>query len=216
MSYKSPIFLNDDELIKINKYITISGNNTGAIYDKYNKIFKIVDDIILSVHSNKKYKLIEYHFHIPSEHYLNNKRYQSEIHYVFEEYDHSEPHDPVYYDSDDSSDSVYMDLCCNKRIGEKNVLVISNLIKNNIFKSHNLKHMKIKTPKHYYEYDGTSATDGDIPVRWIVDENVIEMNIDEIIPYAKTARPIQDKNGRIILFNDYHHHDDYNNRNYDN
>jgi hypothetical protein len=251
MSYQSPIFLNDDDLIKINKDIIIYGKNNGAIYNKYNKTFNVVDKLVLKT-NDKKYRLMEYHFHIPSEHYLNNKRYSAEVHYIFEEktrrdedegdegdedYKHEDiPLDDNIYDFSDSDD-VMLDLCSNKRLSDKNILVLVNLIRNNRYReiedkelckddfekfpnieSYNdidkIDNMRVRTPNQYYEYDGT---ENNIPMRWIVDNDIIEMNVDKIIPYAKTARPLQDRNGRIILFNnnDNNHHD-YNDTNYDN
>jgi len=38
-------------------------------------------------------------------------------------------------------------------------------------------------------------------VRWIIDDVLLYLNIDTIIPIAKSERPLQELNGRIILFN---------------
>ncbi len=81
MSYQSPIVLNKNDIIYINQNIETNGINKGAIYDKRNKVYNVVDKIIVEL-NNKTYKLIEYHFHIPSEHFLHNRRYPGEIHYV--------------------------------------------------------------------------------------------------------------------------------------
>ena len=74
MSYQSPIELDKKDAIFINKMdqnITIKGENRGAIYDPVKFVFNVVDNIILQINS-KTYKLIEYHFHSPSEHYLKS------------------------------------------------------------------------------------------------------------------------------------------------
>ena len=40
------------------------------------------------------------------------------------------------------------------------------------------------------------------PVRWLVGDEPIRLNIEEISHFAKDARPIQESDGRIILFSD--------------
>jgi carbonic anhydrase len=52
----------------------------------------------------------------------------------------------------------------------------------------------------YFEYDGTLTTDSYSPVRWIIDDDVLKLNIKDIIRVAKTSRQLQNNDGRIILF----------------
>ena len=55
----------------------------------------------------------------------------------------------------------------------------------------------------YFEYDGTLTTDTFSPVRWIIDDNVLKLNIKDIIRVAKVSRQIQNNDGRIILFKNW-------------
>ena len=71
MSYQSPIFLNKDDVIYITHDVDVTGNNTGATYDIVNKVYNISnDDNIIICIDSKKYKLLEYHFHIPAATYI--------------------------------------------------------------------------------------------------------------------------------------------------
>jgi carbonic anhydrase len=82
----------------------------------------------------------------------------------------------------------------------KNLLVIGQVIVNGNEPLRNLTKMQVNVPYKYFEYDG-SLTDGIFsPVRWIVDERPIRLNMRNVYPVCKSARPLQDLNGRIILF----------------
>src|ERR1044072_3885276 len=82
--YQSPIALNNCDIIKIEQCINVCGHNHCATFNPDTKVFEVHDKIILKVNS-KRYQLEEYHFHVPSEHKVNHKKYPSEIHYVFVE-----------------------------------------------------------------------------------------------------------------------------------
>jgi carbonic anhydrase len=233
MSYQSPIHLNKkDAIYIIPDNIIIEGTNNGALYNKKQKIFKLKDTITMKIH-NKNYKLIEYHFHIPSEHTIDDIVTEAEIHYVFNEIlDKDKDFD--FYDSD--SDSSYSgssgsgssgsyhrrryrgvtccdnksitdppDIeCCNKlpNTDTANILVVAKLIKNKKDTIQHLKKISFTSPICYYEYDGLLTTDDDFsPVRWLIDDDVMDMDLTKIIPIAKTAKSIQKLDGRIILYN---------------
>ena len=83
-AYQSPIILNMSNSMNIEHYIFTLGKNYGAVYNSVKKIFEVHDNIILIV-NNKMYKLFEYHFHMSSEHVVNNMIYPAELHYVFVE-----------------------------------------------------------------------------------------------------------------------------------
>ena len=93
--------------------------------------------------------------------------------------------------------------CCKDLIQGKpykNLLVIGQVIVNSDEPLRNLTRMQVNVPYKYFEYDG-SLTDGRFsPVRWIVDEKPIRLNMRDVFPVCKSARPLQDLNGRIILF----------------
>jgi carbonic anhydrase len=190
--YQSPIQIEPFNYININQCIEKCGKNVNAHYNHKTKIFEVKSQVIVKINS-KTYKLVEYHFHIPSEHIINGKKYNAEIHYVFIEY------------NDDATTSVTYDksrecACCSENYSQ-NLLVIARTIKNDKSKKYNIKNMQLKIPRTYYEYDGTLTTGDYKPVRWIIGNNPIKLNIKQIKHISKTARPIQELDGRIILSN---------------
>jgi len=168
--YQSPIELKNNNLIYINQTINLKGNNKGSEFDQSSKNFIVKDEIILEL-GGKIYELEEYHFHIKSEHIINNKIYPGELHYVFK----------------DKSDN-------------NNILVIGHLIKNTT-KHFDLGKIKIKIPHKYYEYDGSLTVPEFSPAKWIINKKYAKLNINDIKNIAKTARPVQSLNNRIILCN---------------
>ena len=193
MSYHSPIVLHHCCSIDIEKPISIKGENTGSQYDSQKHIYKVQNKIILRA-NGRKYRLEEYHFHIPCEHVLNNTIYPAEIHYVFYEIGDYQPHD--------SSDPHKYHSCCDDS-GEKNILVIGRVISS--LKSHqrepvDLSRFPIDIPNCYYEYDGSLTTGNFAPVRWLVGNDPLRIDIEQLLHVSKPARPVQDLNGRIILY----------------
>jgi carbonic anhydrase len=188
--YQSPIELNRRDSIKIHQYFDIHGINNGAIYDSSANIFQVQDNIVLKI-NNKCYQLEEYHFHIPSEHIVNNHIFPCELHYVFYELD----------DNKNQNRVTCRDICgCNDN-NDDNMLVIGRVICDSIL-SENLENIKVKIPSCYYEYDGTLTTGDYSPVRWIVGEKPLYYSFEEIKLVAKPARPTQPQDGRIIMFED--------------
>ena len=328
MPYKSPIILNKSDLIYIDQELIISGKNKGSVFDKKQKNFNVQDNIFL-YKNHQKYKLIQYHFHIPSEHKLKDEKYPAEIHYVFiqlnegyheeenqegnheheeenqegnyeenyqegnheheqenqegnyeenykegnhdheeenqegnyeeenhegnnEEKNHEEEihEEGIYeeeshekcvkygrryrrhscesrhsscsesdsdYSSGCSSDSIIgcnLDVCCGSIYdmyrGFSNILVIGKLIENYEYYInaldliHNsfidLTKIQCTAPNKYFEYDGTLTTGTFDPVRWIIDDDVLKLDVKKLRRFAKTAREVQLLDGRIILF----------------
>jgi len=191
------------------QYFSIHGKNMGAKYNEESKIFEIQDEIILKI-DHVKYKMLEYHFHIPGEHQIHSRDYQSEVHYVFVELDCDDSQDSVALNCEDSQDCKESkesqkfkcpDVCGGKfHFGDisGNILVIGRVIKPTERKT-DIHHIQVAIPERYFEYDGTLTTGKFSPVRWIVGCNSIHMNICEIEPYHKPARPLQQLDGRIIL-----------------
>lgn len=192
MAYQSPICLDNKNVLNIEQFIGLDGFNTGATYNESSKIFEINDYIVLRI-GKKFYKLVEYHFHVPCEHIVDNTPTLSEIHYVFLEFDKTKPFVPV-------ERHVCPDVCggCFDNISS-NILVIGRTI-NDTPKHVALTKIQPKVPHHYFEYDGTLTTGDLSPVRWIVGENPLHINLDDISVVAKTSRPIQNQDGRIILY----------------
>ena len=196
LRYQSPIPLNlTDELFPIKQSIDLRGKNKGAKYNHHDHIFELRNKIVMRI-DNKKYRLVEYHFHTPSEHTINCKRYPAEIHYVFYEIkkDHKKHH---------KKHKKTMDVCGCKNVDDEDILVIGRLIKNSHRCSDvNLKYLQVDLPSTYFEYDGslTGEGDGTVPVRWIVGKHPIKLPLCEIIKVTKAARPLQPLDDRIVLF----------------
>ena len=181
--YQSPIKLNTLDSFCIIQHISLFGNNYKAIYDPTTMDFNVQNKIMLQI-GNKKYILQQYHFHVPSEHVIDNRFYSSEIHYVFAE-------EPAI-----KNDKI-KHICCSDY--NNNLLVISRVIDdcpNNLV---NLEDYPVKLPCDFFEYDG-GLTTGDFttPVRWIVGIKPIMLSINQIKPIAKETRILQPINGRLI------------------
>lgn len=204
--YQSPILLHHccSCNITINEPVGIRGINYGAVYDASKHIFVVKDKIIIKFNSNK-YQLEEYHFHIPGEHDLNGQIYESEIHYVFVQLTHGEKYREHNYVCrnvcscrTDFHDNITM---VNADENDRNILVIGRVIRPTE-KRYDLSKIQVDLPACYYMYDGTLTTGNFSPVRWLVGDEPIRLNIEEISHFAKDARPIQESDGRIILFSD--------------
>lgn len=196
-AYQSPICLSYKQNIKIDQCIEICGKNNGAKYNCETHNFEVCDKIILKINS-KRYYLDEYHFHIPAEHVINGCREESEVHYVFIELEADER-----YSKRETRHKHGRDVCgCpSSHSFDSNIMVIGRTIKcNNEYVD--LSKLQVDVPCAYYEYDGTLTTPTYSPVRWIIGDDPICLNVKEICPIAKSARPIQDTDGRIILFGD--------------
>ena len=185
-AYQSPISLNTSESIRINQQLDIFGKNHGAIYDPSSHIFIVKDNIILQVRS-EKYNLIEYHFHIPGEHTVQNKKYKSEIHYVFMN---------CQLSNTDFSRCIDLCGCCNTT--NSDILVLGRVISDDN-ECRKLDRLQVTLPCKYFEYDGTLTTGLYSPVRWLIGLHPINLSIDEITPFAKTSRSLQSFDGRLKL-----------------
>ena len=62
--------------------------------------------------------------------------------------------------------------------------------------------LQVDTESNYYMYDGSLTTGSFAPVRWLVGDEPIYLNLDDIKKVSKIARPIQNIDGRIILFSE--------------
>ena len=176
-------------------------------------------------HLFKKYRLLEYHFHVPGEHNINYKIYNAELHYVFQEIDKFDSDSDTASESDDDKDrnninTESLDICgCggNRPNSILNILVLSRVITH--VKSHNkwhvenLRKIQVDLPSYYFEYDGSIIGGGNnyMPVRWLVGDDPILFDAEQLKPFAKSARSLQNKDGRQLLYciNDCEHLDIY-------
>ena len=194
LRYQSPIPLNTKHRsFPICQNFCLKDKNKGAKFIPEEKIFLLQDKIIMKI-NGKPYILIEYHFHVPAEHTINNKTYPAEVHYVFEELSHNSK-------NKQPRKSSYCSCCHSNPNDDINILVIGRVIKNSKC-NRNLSKLQVNIPSTYFEYDGslTGEGDGTVPVRWIVGNRYIRLSLNEIHLVAKTARPIQPLDDRIILF----------------
>lgn len=204
MAYQSPIILHQCGScnISVDKQIYMKGVNCGAIYDPSKHIFKVQDKIIVKINSNK-YQLEEYHFHTPGEHDINDTIYDAEVHYVFVQLHPGEKHRPGNY--------ICRNVCCGDEHHTanesktddtvRNILVIGRVICPDD-ECIDLDKIQVDVPSCYYMYDGSLTTGNYAPVRWIVGDYPMIMNVNEIKHFSKSARPIQSLDGRIVLFSD--------------
>ena len=143
---------------------------------------------------NKKYDLIQFHFHSPSEHKLNGKSYDMEVHFV--------------HKSEDGKLAVIGVLMEDGKGNDFIKTLWSNLPKED-GKEYAVTDLKINAnlllPKNtaYYNYPGSLTTPpcSEI-VNWFVLKTPIEISkaqIDKFISiFKKSARPIQPLHGRVV------------------
>lgn len=199
-SYQSPISLDHENRIKIHKKIHIEGINRGSKYNSETKNFEVKDNVIITV-GKKRYRLEEYHFHVRSEHKVNGEFYPAEIHYVFIEIEFDD-NTPLTRTTEKCHN-----LCqCTNNIGsitkldiDTDIIVIGRVILD-VPEYKNLDILQVKVPHFYYEYDGTLTTGNYTPIRWIVGETPIHFDLRQLEQIAKAARPIQELDGRIVLY----------------
>lgn len=193
-AYQSPIVLpetNSNDVLHVHQKLYIKGENIRATYNHEHKIFEVQDVIILT-HHNKKYQLDEYHFHIPGEHKVNDKIYESEIHYVFVELGQLEERKKKGH--------TCSNICGNIRPEDNsNILVIGRVLKH-AREHEDLSRVQVQLPHSYYEYDGSLTTGEFSPVRWILGDKSIRVNLNDVEVIAKTARPIQPFDNRLVLY----------------
>jgi carbonic anhydrase len=198
-NYQSPISLHYADAMKIKQTIEIYGRNEDSIYNKETKNFEVQKNIIVTLH-NKKYRLDEYHFHIPSEHKVNGEIYAAEIHYVFIELDKD-------FENSKNVKRKCSDICgCNQKEEkeEKEGIIVIGRVIHNSGQYKDLCNIQVKIPHYYFQYDGTLTVGNYSPVRWIIGETPIHYDISQLSGIAKNSRPLQPLDGRIILHTEKH------------
>ena len=141
--------------------------------------------------AGKSYKLIQFHFHAPSEHSMNNIIYPAELHFVHQDKDGNLAVIGVMIKEGKSSQLI-QDIVnnANKNSEEKHSVADNSLME------------LLPENKEYFHYMGSlttpPCTEG---VNWYVLKTPIEASKEEIEALDKAmpdnARPIQKDNGRI-------------------
>ena len=195
--YQSPIALSFDDIIPLTKHcLDKRGKNRGAEYIPETHLFEVKDNIFLYIH-DKKYRLMEYHFHAPGEHTINGVSYKAELHYVF------------YEVNDNDTIRDLFNVCNGENPNNDNIVIVSRVITNNNDDNTVLERIQLKLPMIYFEYDGVIVKSGDnvdnetdltVPIRWIVGKCPIQLYIKEVESVAKDSHPIQPLDNRIVLF----------------
>jgi len=188
MSYQSPICLTTNDVVHFHQYFEIHGRNIDAIYNVETKNYEVTSKVILNL-NRKKYVLDEYHFHTPGEHIINTDKYQGEAHFVFIQCKDKE-FQPIRFHSN---------ICGCHQPHDADIVVIGRMIQNSN-ETKDLANLQVKPPHYYFEYDGTLTTANYSPVRWIVGEIPINLNISQLSSITKPSREIQVSDGRIILY----------------
>ena len=141
---------------------------------------------------NKNYSLAQFHFHIPSEHTIDGKKYAMEIHFVHK---------------DDKNKLAVLGVLIKEGKSNKfieNILASTDKSNKSKFslEEHNIMDL-LPENKAYYHYLGSlttpPCTEG---VNWYVFRNPIEASKEEIAKFQKmfksNARPVQNINDRKI------------------
>lgn len=156
-------------------------------------VFKQSDDTL--TFDNVTYKLLQFHFHSPSENTLNGTRFPMELHFVFENAQHK---------------MIVLAVFIKK--GQMNE-AIKQLWKKLPTKHHQLalKHAKISLQsllprdRSYYTFEGSFTTPPCTRhVEWIVLKNPITISTAQLKHFRKNyygnTRPIQKLDGRVIEY----------------
>ncbi len=202
IKYQSPIDLRKQDItFHIKQRVETTGKNTGATLDLDHKIYVVKDKITLQV-GHLQYVLQEYHFHVlqGSEHYINGKQFDAELHYVFAE-------EGKGGNKDDQKSCC--SVCDGHQTGDQNIFVIGRVITFSSKESkEDLRKLQVHVPKSYFENDGTltaPATEIPVnsysPVRWVLGVKPLYMNRDNFnAANSKATRALQQLDGRLILF----------------
>ncbi len=160
-----------------------------------------------SVFANgKKYELLQFHWHTPSEHWKNGEKYRMEMHLV---------HQSV-------EDQSLLVIGVHVKVGKKNSTIDLEDIFDNLPLTSDSPNYSVsdfdlrgilpdKKILRAYSYEGSLTTPGCTEgVRWVVLKNTIRMSKEQITNFEElffelphfpngNARPIQSLNGRKVL-----------------
>jgi carbonic anhydrase len=154
-----------------------------GIFDPETKNWN-VSNIVETSNNDLHYRLKEFHFHIAGEHTINDKKYASEIHFVF-------------VNAENTSILVIGYVI---ELHKKSSKVIEKIIRDIPF-----SFPKIRP---YYTYPGSLTTPPfNVNVNWIVVSkplSITEANLEALLGLAKGERPLQPRNGRDIIYTQCH------------
>lgn len=181
--YQSPIELsyNLKDILYSELNFNISETDIISKYNSNEKHWSVLNDIIIYNNDNK-YKLIQYHFHLPSEHIINGERYLMELHFVFQS------------DMNEMKSLFVLSY----------IIDISENISSNIFYNMILNQpFKLPNLNCYFAYPGSLTTPPfNMNINWRMSNEPLYITLElfnSIKDKCKSARPIQKRNGRDII-----------------
>jgi carbonic anhydrase len=160
---------------------------------------------VILINNDQKYRLTQFHFHAPAEHVIHGVRHVLELHLVFES---------VVAVTRSSGNG------CPETTTEKNqgcnILVLALLVKqsqrNRTSRLLRLilatKPFQVPQPRSYWTYNGSLTTPPTtVTIEWIVQKRILSVTTEDLKilqRLSKSARPLQPRNGRIIVDADSH------------
>ena len=190
--HQSPINLNSSANLNSKKPDIIFHYDDYKVADNTHTI-QVDDNQSRSINiGDKTYNLIQFHFHIPSEHTIDGKSYAMELHFVHK---------------DDNNNLAVLGVLIKEGKSNnfiKDILASTDKSKKSKFslEDDNIMDLFPKN-KEYYHYLGSLTTppcsEG---VNWYVFKNPIEASKEEISEFQKilksNARPVQELNDRKV------------------
>ncbi len=187
--FQSPINLTNKYLLPDKDHIIFHYSQLGV---EYNDIIKnphtieVKEEDIGAIEIDKKlYKLAQFHFHIPSEHTVDNKRYDMELHFVHQ---------------GENSKLAVVGVFIKKGKSNQMIKEIIDTVKKSpnkpFLEDNRLTDLLPKNQNYYYNYAGSLTTppcsEG---VDWYIFKTPIEASEEEINEFKKivgmNARPLQ-------------------------
>ena len=184
--YQSPISLTSDKKSAtfFNSSSIFSKIFQGTVindykFDEDQKDWNILDKIKLE-NNDQEYRFIQFHFHQPGEHVLNDKSYASELHLVFET---KSGHIFVL---------AFLIQLCKKNTSK----TLRRIINNDRF--------SIPKVGNYWSYAGSLTTPPFTNIiTWNVSDTILRIkkeDLDYLKVKSKGKRPLQERSGRDIVY----------------
>lgn len=174
--YQSPIELYKSSAYKSHSTLKCVSKEITYHYSDLN--FNVTNPITFE-NNDSTYELQQFHFHSPSEHVIEDVRYDAELHFVFQ------------------NETDITVLAFMVKLSDSTSKLMKRLMKN--------KPIKLpKICKSHYSYPGSLTTPDpsyNINVNWLIFEERIHVeDLEFIHNHAKGSRMLHDRNGRIVVY----------------
>jgi carbonic anhydrase len=196
---QSPIDIKTENLVNKKELSSLKFNygysEIEIINDTHTIQFNISGDNYVNL-NGKDYKLLQFHYHIPSEHTINGEHFLLEVHFVHQ-----------YSDTDLAVLTIMFEY------GEENKFIKQYLDKfpktMGVYKSEELINLISLLPdnKSYYNYEGSLTTPPcSEVVSWYIFKKTLNISKEQIKMFSKIIdtnhRPIFPLNGREVSYYD--------------